>query len=270
MHSNNSCRDRYGFDLRCVIHLTMHYWPNLLSGVSKETAGPEKEVRTLSALILNKYQIFKVERKIKYGSFPNKNFQCLPQKKLRIHRISLSANMKNQQLVQWKGYIRIQAKRHTLTYTDTNPVELSWAEIPYQPSKAQLGFHGGKKSTFLHTWKKSFLPPHNNINFLLKEKPEAPLDRIWTKKYKKKQSQEKKKSKFKLQLLKKKYYGCGKSSPKPPSSNQFLLFCVLWKEATTHSLFEVELCYIQQHLSGYPQRVILTPVRHLVQVQEVK
>lgn len=203
MHSNNSCRDRYGFDLRCVIHLTMHYWPNLLSGVSKETAGPEKEVRTLSALILNKYQIFKVERKIKYGSFPNKNFQCLPQKKLWIHRISLSANMKNQQLVQWKGYIRIQAKRHTLTYTDTNPVELSWAEIPYQPSKAQLGFHGGKKSTFLHTWKKSFLPPHNNINFLLKEKPEAPLDRIWTKKYKKKQSQEKKKSKFKLQLLKK-------------------------------------------------------------------
>lgn len=90
--------------------------------------------------------------------------------------------MKNQQLVQWKGYIRIQAKRHILTYTDTNPVELSRAEIPYQPSKAQLGFHGGKKSTFLHTWKKSFLPPHNNINFLLKEKPEAQLDRIWTKK----------------------------------------------------------------------------------------
>lgn len=86
-------------------------------------------------------------------------------KKLRMHRISLSAKMKNQQLVQWKGYIRIQAKRHILTYTDTNPVELSRAEIPYQPSKAQLGFHGGKKSTFLHTWKKSFLPPYNNINF---------------------------------------------------------------------------------------------------------
>lgn len=120
-------------------------------------------------------------------------------KKLRMHRISLSAKMKNQQLVQWKGYIRIQAKRHILTYTDTNPVELSRAEIPYQPSKAQLGFHGGKKSTFLHTWKKSFLPPHDNINFLLKEKPEAQLKRIWTKKFKKKNKQsQKKKKKIKI------------------------------------------------------------------------
>lgn len=41
--------------------------------------------------------------------------------------------------------IRIQAKRHTLTYTDINPVEPSGAEIPYQPSKAQLGFHGGEE-----------------------------------------------------------------------------------------------------------------------------
>jgi len=120
-----------------------------------------------------------MERKWNMEALENKNFTFF----LGMHRISLSANLKNRQLVQWKGYIRIQAKRHTPTYTDTNPVELSRAEMPYQPSKAQLGFHGGKKSTFLHTWKKkSFLPPHNNINFLLKEKPEAPLGRIWTKK----------------------------------------------------------------------------------------
>lgn len=68
---------------------------------------------------------------------------------------------------------------------------------------------------------------------------------------KKTKPEKKEKSKFKLQLLKKKYYGWGKSSLKPPSSNQFLLFSVIWKEATTHSLFEVldcvELCCVQQH-----------------------
>lgn len=121
-------------------------------------------------------------------------------KKLRMHRISLSAKMKNQQLVQWKGYIRIQAKRHILTYTDTNPVELSRAQIPYQPSKAQLGFHGGKKSTFLHTWKKSFLPPYNNINFYSRKNLKH--NSIGFGQRNKKQSQGKKKSKFKLQLLK--------------------------------------------------------------------
>ena len=159
-----------------------------------------------------------------------------------MHRISLSANMKNQQLVQWKGYIRIQAKRHTLTYTDTNPVELSRAEIPYQPSKAQLGFHGGKKSTFLHTWKKKspFSLPTTISTFYSRKNLKH--HSIGFGQRNKKQSQQKKKSKFKLQLLKKKYYGWGKSSPKPPSSNQFLLFCVMWKEATTHSLFEVLVC----------------------------
>lgn len=64
-----------------------------------------------------------------------------------MHGISLSAikEKKNRQLVQWKGYIRVQAKRHIRTYTDTNPVELSRAQIPSQPSKAQLGFHGGEE-----------------------------------------------------------------------------------------------------------------------------
>lgn len=70
-------------------------------------------------------------------------------------------------------------------------------------------------------------------------------------KKKKKTKPEKKKSKFKLQFLKKKYYGWAKSSPRPHSSNQFLLFSLIWRESSTHSLFEllacVELFYAQQH-----------------------
>lgn len=187
MQSNNSrsTRDRCSFDLRYIFSI----WPHVIDNTCSQELN---------------FQIWLIHRKRStcYLHWLFTNIKCLKggekkkwnieaswiktfnvfHKKIRMHRISLSAKMKNQQLVQWKGYIRIQAKRHTLTYTDTNPVELSRAQIPYQPSKAQLGFHGGKKSTFLHTWKKSFLPPHNNINFLLKEKPEAPLDRIWTKK----------------------------------------------------------------------------------------
>lgn len=152
---------------------------------------------------------------------------------------------KNQLLVQRKGYIRIQAKRHTLTYTDTNPVELSRAEIPYQPSKAQLGFHGGeeiyipahmKKSPFsLPTTISTFYSrknlKHNSIGFGQRNKKQSQI--------------KKKKSKFKLQLLKKKYYGWGKSCPKPPSSNQFLLFSAIWTEAATHTLYwSARLCGI--------------------------
>lgn len=106
-----------------------------------------------SLLNLKKYQIFQGEKKT-FNVFH-----------IKMHGISLLANMKNQQLVRWKGYIRIQAKRHTLTYTDTNPVEQSWAQIPYQPSEAQLGFHGvGGWSTFLCTRKKK--SPFSNLTII--------------------------------------------------------------------------------------------------------
>ena len=61
--------------------------------------------------------------------------------------------------------------------------ERGWDTLPALQGTIRIS-RGGKKSTFLHTdrGKKSFLLLHNNINFLLKEKPEAPLDRIWTKK----------------------------------------------------------------------------------------
>lgn len=113
------------------------------------------------------------------GSNQKKKFQCVHHKAAQMHRISLAANTRNQTLVHWKGYIRIQPERHS------NIHKSCWAEqrypTYYQPSKAQLGFHGGKIHIPTHR-KKSFLPLHYNINFLLKEEPEAPLDRIWTKK----------------------------------------------------------------------------------------
>lgn len=81
----------------------------------------------------------------------------------REARISLAANTSALHLVLWKGYIRMlgwkKKKINAQTHGEAqNPVELSWAEIPYVEAALQGTIRIlRKKSTFLHTQKVIFL-----------------------------------------------------------------------------------------------------------------
>lgn len=80
----------------------------------------------------------------------------------REARISLAANMSALRLVLWKGYIRMlgwKEKKNAQTHGEAqNPVELSWAEIPYVEAVLQGTIRIlRKKSTFQHTQKVIFL-----------------------------------------------------------------------------------------------------------------
>lgn len=141
--------------------------------------------------------------------FKTTTTKSLSKKKVWVHKISLLAKKKNKpkpkkrkQLVQWKGYICIQAKRHFPTYTSKNPVEQGWAKIPDQPSKAQLTFHGGKKSTFLHTWKILSPSPQQYQLVTQSGKAKPRLRMFWTKKWwKKKKTSYIKATKYKKKML---------------------------------------------------------------------
>ena len=89
-------------------------------------------------------------------------------------------------------YAHKHTQTHTHIHTGTNPVELSKAQIPYILPALQGTIRISREEEIhipAHI-ESLFFPslPQYQL-FSLKEEPEAPLDRIWTKKWR--QSQEK-------------------------------------------------------------------------------
>lgn len=175
MHSNNSRSAQ----------TQIEFWPEIDSLAIDPFA-----VRIINALVVwspcEPHLLFEWTRDITYFSSKNEIWK-LPKQKLSMSSAESSGsagwvNMRNQQLVHWNGYIRIQAKRHN---SNIHRHKSCWAELSTDTLPALQGtirISRGEEIYIPAHMKKCFLPPRNNINFLLKEKPEAPLDRIWTKK----------------------------------------------------------------------------------------
>lgn len=103
------------------------------------------------------------------------NFQCILRKATDAQDQPIGKKMKNHKLVQWKGYIRVQAKRHI---RNIHRHKSCWAEPSSDTLAALQGTirisRGEEIYIPAHMKKKSFLPlslpPDNNTNFYSRKK----------------------------------------------------------------------------------------------------